>query len=199
MYKGGPKLLPVALVVVVMIVAIFALVSVGKALLGGSTKTEVVDEDRIAQKLLVSEVDRSVRMTVRGPIVADESFNSYQIEISPVGRRLTTYRGYQNEVINTVQLGNSTAGYEEFIHALDRAGFAEERELPGGLSDVRGLCATGRLFTFEILQAQSALEELWTTSCRESAGSFKGDAVRVRDLFQSQVPDSGARLRGLNL
>src|SRR5690606_38888812 len=111
MYKGGSKLLPVALVVIVTIVAVIALVSVGRALIGRNDQTDVVEESPAAQSLLVADVDRSVRMTVRGPIVADEEFNSYQIEISPTERRMTTYKGYQGQVIDTKRLGNSTDAY----------------------------------------------------------------------------------------
>lgn len=199
MYKGGSKLLPIALVIIVTIVAIIALVSIGRALLGRGSSEEVPQENPAAQKLLVSEVDRSVRMTVRGPIIADEDFNSYQIEISPVGRRMTTYKGYQDGVIEDERLGNTTTGYEEFIYALDRANFTKEGQLPEDAGDLRGLCATGRLYTFEILQAQSTIKQLWTTSCRDASGSFRGEAALVRDLFLKQIPDSAARLRGLNL
>lgn len=199
MYKGGSKLLPIALVIIVTIVAIIALVSVGKALLNRGDRGEIVEETPQASNLLASEVDRSVRMTVRGPIVADEEFHSYQIEVSPVGRRMTTFRGYQHEIIDTVQLSNTTAGYEEFVHALERVNFTKEQQLAEGMTDVRGVCAGGRLYTFELLQAQSVRQETWVASCREPQGSFGGEAVMARDLFLRQIPESRSLLRGLSL
>lgn len=198
MYKGGSKLLPLALVVIVTIVAIIAMVSIGRALLGRSSSNTEVDNSA-AQSLLVAEADRSVRMTVRGPIIADEEFNSYQIEVGPAGRRITTYKGYGEQVIDTEQVGNNMRGYEEFVYALDRVGFTKERQLEGTLDDVRGICASGRLYTFEILQAGSVLKQLWVASCRGTEGSFAGNAPAARDLFLKQISDSSTRLRSLNL
>jgi hypothetical protein len=138
-------------------------------------------------------------MTVRGPIIADEEFNSYQIEIGPAGRRITTYKGYADQVIDTEQLGNTMRGYEEFVYALNRVGFTKERQIDDTLDDVRGICASGRLYTFEILQAGSVVKQLWMASCRDAGGSFAGNAVQSRDLFLKQIPDSSDRLRSLNL
>lgn len=198
MYKGGSRLLPLALVVIVTIVAIIAMVAVGRALLGRNGSNTEVDNSA-AKSLLVAEADRSVRMTVRGPIIADEEFNSYQIEVGAAGRRLTTYKGYGEQIIDTEQLANSMRGYEEFVYALDRVGFTSERKLEETLDDVRGICASGRLYTFEILQAQSVIKQLWVASCRDARGSFGGNAPEARDLFLKQIPDSTTRLRGLNL
>lgn len=198
MYKGGSRILPIVLVIVVAIVAIIALVSVGKALLGRSTADTTADTEK-ESVLLVTEANRSVRMTVRGPIVADEDFNSYQIEIGPSERRMTTYKGYADQIIDTKQYSGSMAAYTEFVHALDRAEFSESVTLSEALGDVRGACATGRLYTFEVLEDGSAVSESWTSSCRNLAGSFRGQASLIRDLFQRQIPDSSTLLRGVNL
>lgn len=198
MYKGGPRIVPIILVVAVMIVAIIALVSIGRLLLNRGDSSEVVDTPT-ENALLMAEVDRSVRMTVRGPIVADENFNSYKIEISPTERRMTTYRGYSDEVIESRRLSNSVNAYTEFIHALDRAGFANTAQLDAEVSDVRGMCSTGRLYSFETLQAQSVLSESWISSCKGATASFRGEAVLIRDLFLRQIPDSKSLLSDLSL
>lgn len=198
MYRGNSKVLPVVLIVIVMIVAIFAVVAVGRALLGRNTPAEPAD-DRASRALVTADADHSVRMTLRGPIVADEDFNSYQIEVSPIGRRMTTYRGYQNHVLEDTRLSNSTDAYVEFTHALNRIEFTNERELTEEQDDIRGVCPEGRLYTFEILQAQSVIKQLWTSSCRDAQGSFAGNAVDARDLFLKQIPESNAKTRDLNL
>ena len=198
MYKGKSKLLPIVLVIIVAAVAIFALVSVGRAILNRDEDVEVVDTSA-DRALLTAEADRSVRMTVRGPIQADEEFHSYEIEVSPIGRRMTTYRGYQNESIDNIQLGNSVAAYDEFVHALSRANFTSEEQLSEDSEEERGACASGRLYAFETLQAQSVTKRLWVTSCKDLPASFMGDAVFIRDLFQKQIPDSSRLLRTLNL
>lgn len=198
MYRGGSRIIPILLVIIVAVVAIIALVSVGKAILGRDTESDAA-VDTTREALLSSELDRSVRMTVRGPIVADETFHSYQIAISPAERRMTTFRGYNDSVIDTKLLSGSTAAYEEFVHALDRAGFARTVKLPEQQRDMRGACADGRVYIFEILWAQSVVSESWTSSCRNLSGSFAGSTAEVRTLFQRQIPDSNTLLRGLNL
>lgn len=198
MYRGNSKILPVVLIIVVMIVAIFAVVAVGRALLNRNAPAEPVD-DSVSRALVTSDADHSVRMTVRGPIVADEEFNSYRIDVSPIGRRMITYKGYQDQIIEDTRLANSTDAYVEFIHALNRMEFTKERKLDEAQDDLRGVCPEGRLYTFEILQAQSVIKQLWTSSCRKASGSFGGDAVEIRDLFLKQIPDSNTKLRDLRL
>src|SRR5690606_887484 len=148
------------------IVAIIAVVAIGRAFLNRNDQAEPVD-DRASRALVTTDADHSVRMTVRGPIVAEEEFYSYEIEVSPIGRRMTNYQGYDKKVIEDVRLRNTTEGYREFAFALNRIGFTDEVEVPGGQEDLDGICSSGRLYTFEILQAQSVIKELWTSSCRK--------------------------------
>jgi hypothetical protein len=138
-------------------------------------------------------------MTVRGPITAEENFRSYQIEVGPTGRRFVTYNGYQNQMADDQRFNNSTEAYVQFVNALSRVGFTKEADISDEQNDTRGVCADGRLYTFEIMVAQSTEKELWTSSCRDAKGSFRGDAARVRDLFLDQIPDSSALLRKINL
>jgi hypothetical protein len=194
MYRGKSKLLPIILMVLVAVVAIIAMVSLGRALLGRGDRAQVAD-DSVSRALLTAEIDRAVRMNVRGPIVADEDFRSYEIEITPSSRRMTTYRGYQNEVIDNTQLGNSTVAYIEFVNALSRANFAERAPAALEPETVEGLCAGGRLFTFDVMQAQSVVDESWIASCRNAPSTFRGDAVTARDLFLAQIPNSAELLR----
>lgn len=191
-------MLPVVLAVVVIVVAIFAVVAVGRALLGRGEPMAPAD-DSATRALLRTDNDRSVRMSVRGPIVADEEFNSYVIEVSPIARNMTTHQGYQGRVIESERFGNSAGAYGEFVHALGKVGFTNEVELPEEQEDTRGVCAGGRLYTFEILQAQSVVKSLWTSSCRQIPGSFRGEAVQARDLFLKQIPDSNTLLRDISI
>lgn len=190
--------MPVVLLAIVIVVAIIAVVGIGRAILNRDDRTQVVD-DSVTRALLNTEVDRSVRMTVRGPITADEDFRSYQIEVSPIGRRMTIYQGYQGQVIENNQLGNSSKAYAEFVHALALANFTKEAQLSEELDDIRGVCAAGRLYTFELLRAQTVVKQTWTSNCRDIPGSFRGEAVAVRDLFQGQIPNSQDLLRDLDI
>lgn len=197
MYRGGSRIFPAILILVVIIVAIIALVAVGRSLLGGSSNQPASNPDRTA--LLTTDADHSVRMTVRGPLVADENFRSYQVEVSPVSRSLTTYKGYQLQQLDNKQYANSTDAYAQFVHALDLANFTKEAKLSDAQNDTQGVCASGRLYTFDIMEAQSSVKTLWTTSCQGIGGSFRGNAQQVRSLFLNQIPDSTSVLRTVDL
>jgi flagellar basal body-associated protein FliL len=83
-YSSRNRILPVILVVVIMIVAIVGLVALARAIFfssGSSDTTQQVDVSRDA--LLATSEGHAVQVTVRGPIVADENFNSYRITITP--------------------------------------------------------------------------------------------------------------------
>lgn len=198
MYRGNSRILPTIIVLAVIVVAVIALVAAGRALFRGGDQLQPVD-DSASRALLGTDADHSVRMTVRGPIVAEENFRSYQVEIGPSSRRLTTYRGYMDQVIDNKQYINEMAGYVEFVHALDRANFLKEANLKDEMDDTRGICANGRLYTFEVLEAQSPVKSLWTTSCNKAPSTFKGNAAGIRDLFLRQIPDSREVLRKVDL
>lgn len=198
MYRGGSsRLFPALLVIAVIVVAVIALVAIGRAIFGDSdTATE---ENPSRRSLLTTDADHSLRMTVRGPLVADEEFRSYSIDISPVERNLTTFQGYEFQQLDSARFRNSTEAYTEFVHALEKANFLKEAELSGEEDDTRGVCASGRLYTFEILRSQSDIKRLWTSSCRDNQGSFRGEAERVKNLFLKQIPDSAKLLRPIDL
>lgn len=197
MYRDRSKLLPIVLVAVIAIIAIVAMVSLGRALLNRGDTTEVAD-DPAKRALLTTEADRSVRMSVRGPIVAEEDFRSYEIEVSPISRRMTVFQGYQRDTVETERLSNNTEAYTEFVNALSRASFTSEADVEDP-SDVEGACANGRLYTFELLRAQSVIEEYWITSCRNVPSSYKGEAVVIRDLFLEQIPNHRELLKDIDL
>ncbi len=198
MYRQESRIFRVILIIILMVVVLVGLVLAGRSFL----KQTIVEQqlDNSAEKqLLRTEVDRSVRMTVRGSIVGDDLFRSYEIEISPTIRRITTYKGYERSVIDNNQFENSTDAYTQFVNALNIAGYTRAVELVGGQSDTNGICAGGRLYHFQILEAQSVEKDFWTTSCRGITGSFRGDASTVRTLYFRQIPNADQITRNLNI
>lgn len=182
------KILPIVIIVLIVAMAIFAIVSVGRAMFknvgnnSGNTNVNV-----LRQALLTTEADRSVRMTVRGPIVAQENFRSYQIRISSSERKLTTYKGYLGEQISQVPLGNNLPAYEQFVNSLDKAALANGT--PFASEDLNGICATGTVTEFDIMQGDNSLGHLWTSTCSGSKGSLKASVDQVKNLFLTQIPD----------
>ena len=79
------RFIPILLVIIITIAAVAAVIAIGRALFGdgGSPNSPQpnpnIEDAKTA--LLSTDVDRSVRLTVRGPIVANENFRSYSITI----------------------------------------------------------------------------------------------------------------------
>lgn len=175
-----------------MIIAIVALVSLARAIFfsgdRSSNTTQQIDVSREA--LLNTAEGHSVRMTIRGPIVADETFNSYRITITPSSRSLVTYKGYLGGQIDAVQLGNNVSAYEEFVHALDKAALPTGTQFPADKDDTRGICATGRIYEYEIINGDEVVKRLWTSTCKGSPGSLQASADQLTNLFIVQIPDA---------
>jgi hypothetical protein len=188
MYKGSSsRVIPIVLVILVMVIAIAVLITVGRAIFGGNQSSQ--DQTNTGrQALLATSVGHSVRMTVRGPIVANENFQSYQITVSPSGRTFDNYTGYLDQVTKTKQLGNNVKAYEEFVYALDKANLVDGTPLTGSKDDTRGICATGFVYEFDVLDNDSSVKHLWTSTCRGSQGSLKGSLAQDKNLFLKQIP-----------
>jgi hypothetical protein len=200
MYRGErARIFPVILVLIVIAIAIAALVSVGRAIFGGGGEQPATPTDTSQQTLLNTGDGNSVRMTVRGKIVADETFRSYQLIVSPSSRTLTTYSGYLEQPIESVQLGNNVKAYEEFVYALDKTNLAKGTAFTGEQDDTRGICAAGQIHEFEILNGTKVAKRLWTSSCKGSPGSLKANAQQVESLFLQQIPDQKKVLGKIDL
>lgn len=199
MYKtSSSRLVPIVIILIVIAIAIAALVSVGRAIFGGSspsTKTPDTSE----QALLNTGDSHAVQMTVRGPIVADEDFRSYQITVTPSSRTLTTYSGYLDQVIDNKQLPNNTQAYEQLVYALDRANMMKGTALTGEKDDTRGICATGLVYKFDVIDSGNSVKDLWTSTCSGSKGSFGASVTQVKNLFLNQIPDNENLLNNIQL
>lgn len=190
MYRGSSsRIVPIILVLVIIAIVITIAVSIIRAIFGGDSSQPSVN-DNSRQELISTSADRSVRMTVRGPIIANEQFRSYQVTVSPESRNLTTYSGYLGQAIDTKALGNNTIAYEEFVYALDRANLVKGTPLSGDKDDTRGICATGYVYEFEARKANTTVKRLWTSTCSGSRGSLDANLNQVKNLFLRQIPNN---------
>jgi hypothetical protein len=196
---GKTRIAPFILVFLIIIVAITAIVALARAIFidDGSQPTSVADVSREA--LLSTTPERKVRMTVRGPIVADETFYSYRIEIVPSSRILMTYNGYLERQIDTVHLTNNIPAYDEFVHALDKANLAKGTQLENEKDDTRGICATGRLYDFAIINGDNIIKRLWTSTCKGSSGSLDASVDQLSNLFIEQIPNGNDIINKVDL
>jgi hypothetical protein len=185
------KIIPVALLLVIIAIAIAALVSLARVIFVPSTSTNTVSQvDITKEALLSSEPDHKVVLTVRGPIVADEDFRSYQMTISSGSRRLVTYKGYLDQITENVSLNNNPKAYEQFVFALYKANLVKGTELSGDKNDIRGICATGRVYDFKVINLEGTKKQLWTSTCSGSKGSLNASVDQLVNLFTAQIPGS---------
>lgn len=183
------RILPTVLAIVVIIVAVAGLVGLGRLLFAGGTPK--APEVNVAQEaLLTTNAGSSVTMNVRGPIVADENFRSFQITVTPATREVKTFTGYLDAVIDEESLPNNTAAYTEFVHALNKANLAEGTQFEGEKNDIRGICATGRITQFIIKKNGEPVQTLWTSTCSGSKGSLRASVDQLSQLFTRQIPNA---------
>ena len=194
------RIVPIVLVVVIIIIAIAAIVSLARVVFfSGSSTSTPPSVDISREALLDTSVGRSVTMTVRGPIVADEKFRSYQIDISANARTIKTYTGYLDAVVDQTTLGNSVAAYDEFVHALDKANLTKGKQLEGEKNDTRGICATGSVYQFAVYDGTTSVKDLWTSTCNGSPGSLDASVTQLTNLFVRQIPGSDVLIRKIDL
>lgn len=145
--------------------------------------------------------DAEFRFTEAGPIIAEEDHYRIDITVSRNRRDVVVYQGYNNVQVASQTFSNSEAAFEEFLSALEQAGYTKERRT--AYASEAGLCPTRQRYVFESNQFGEEFRR-WTTDCVER-GNFDGNFGVNRTLFQSQIPDYSTfiantrRATGLNL
>ena len=153
-------------------------------------------DDRIVIRELVDE-DSEVVYTTSGRIIADEEYRTIRITVSDSQRRFEILRGYNLAVDERVDLPNTSAAYEEFLHALEQAGYGNVVE--GESTSEQGKCPTNRRHVYRvILDGEEAIRS-WSSPCRGERGNFGGNSRLVERLFQGQIPEYRERIRGLRI
>jgi len=193
--NNGARFFPLIIIIVIIALVIAAIVSIGRAVFNSgdgndSEQTSQVDQDREA--LLNTSTGRSVQMTVRGPIVAEENFTSYRVSVSNSERSMNVYKGYIEEQTNAKTLGNNTQAYEQFVYALDKANMSKGKGNADDskLKDIRGICARGYVYEFSVLSGGNEVRSLWTSTCDGSKGSLDASKDQLAQLFLAQIPES---------
>lgn len=187
------RFVPLIFIVIVAVLFIAVVVSIGRAVFNNQSaspnSSQETGEGRDA--LLTVENGRSVRLTVRGPIVAEENFRSYQVIISPSARVMTTYKGYLDSVVQSKDLPNNIRAYEQLVYALDKANMMKGA-VPDNDSanDMRGICAAGYVYQYAVLVGSQEIKRLWTSTCSGSKGTLQASVGQLNNLFLAQIPDS---------
>ncbi len=128
--------------------------------------------------------DTQVRFTIEGPVTANASHNSVQIAVSRDNSIIEVLRTYANEAAFNQTFANNQAAFEDFMTALNNAGFIK-RKAKKPDSEI-GACPTGQRFIYELIEGGNTVSRLWSSTCGD--GNFNGNAATVRTLFQAQIP-----------
>lgn len=181
--------MPIIVVIIVVALIVAALVTVGRMVFGGNTSDTTTDTGVSLQDAVLDKTaGRSVRWTVRGPIVADEKFRSYQITVTPNERTFVTYAGYLDQVVETKRYDNNARAYEEFVFALSKANISKTRNTTD--QEFRGVCATnGIAYMFETINSGDVDNSIWSSTCKDSPGTMAADPLKIQALFTNQIPD----------
>lgn len=189
--SGGARFLPFLITVVIIVLVVVAIISIGRMLFGGTPNDADIVEEPGTSELLTVSVNNSVRMTMRGPIVADEEFSSYTITVSTTERELVIYDGYLDDISERKTLDNNNRAYEQFVYALDKADMmVGEEPIDEAANDLRGICATGYIYEYAVLVDGEPVKSLWTSTCSGSQGTLDASTQQLNDLFFKQIPDS---------
>lgn len=175
----------------VIFVAIIAIVLITH---GGGDKRPVV------KPLVVSEEARegvSAVYTVQGAVVGENQRRAIRIIVNQDERRLEILSGYGEAVERSNTFSNTNAGFENFLVALDQAGYNTKR--PTRIDDERGACPLGRRYIYELREYSQEMLRLWNTSCGGKLGNFNGRSTTVRRLFERQIPNYQKLVSGVDL
>lgn len=196
MYKNRSlRIFPLIIIGIVVIALIASIITIGRYIFSGNSSSQEEENQVTAEdELLTLSTTRSVRVTVRGPIVADEDFETYRVEVSPQSRDYYTYSGYLDRVKQKKTYSNNMSAYEEFVNALDKAEMTKAgKNDPTLENDIEGICATGQVYQYDILNAGTPVYTAWTSTCKGSQGTFGASIEQVTNLFVNQIPEEDLR------
>lgn len=137
-----------------------------------------------------------VRMVEEGEVNADQDHRSISVVIGRASNTIDLVQGYEGHVLQTKSYPSNEDAYATFLRALQLQGYTKGDADPQK-QDSRGVCPTGKVYTFEIITGSATVQKLWTTSC--GGGTFKGKSAVIRQLFRAQIPDYSEVIRGTNL
>jgi hypothetical protein len=172
--------------ILLLVLSAWGIASIARNLINGPDKKTSQTE-----KINLTDYTRpntSVKITVEGPIVADENFESYEIEVGQNFRRITVYKGYGKTVVLQKSYDNNDVAFESFMKALAKAGFTNSNSSTA-TEDERGSCATGKRYVYELKDFDEQVSRLWNTTCSTKIGTLTGGGQAIRSLFKAQIPE----------
>jgi hypothetical protein len=128
-----------------------------------------------------------LRFTTLGPVVSNSMYRSNTITVTPSSNTIQVFATYENATITEQNYRNNQAGFQQFVGALQAAGFSAQRA--SARQDVGSSCPIGNRYLYQIYDSGNLIMNLWATSCYTSSHSFNGNVALVNSLFQLQIPN----------
>ena len=179
--------------------AVILLMIIGIILIfGGGGKPPI--EEQLKPLPEYSDTFAETSMTIRGEINGEDIHREVRITVGQFQRRLDIIAGYSGNVIQTQTFSNSEPAYDEFLWAIDRAGFLLERKgLSPAQANEKGQCPLGNTFEFELNDSGDVLLYLWASSCSKNIGTLKGNSSLLQTLFKNQITNYNQLVSGVQL
>lgn len=185
--------LAIILVVVLLVVGFNAI----RKLLSSNGPVEQQTTKKV-DLLAAPAANQAVQYTVRGAIVGNEEHRSIRITIDRNTRRVEILAGYNDQVINTLQIANTQDAYQAFIEALQGSKFTKT-VAPEGRGIEAQVCPLGQHFIFELAPGMNDSFRSWATSCSAKQGTMVGNRTTIQTLFQRQFPTYNQFVSGVQL
>ena len=170
------------------ILGVLAVVIILFAVIFWAVKGGNDNKSPLKQEIVLSDyagTDATAIYHVSGEIQAKEEHREIRISVNRNERVFEVISGYDGKVIARKTFPNSSDAFEEFMYALERAGFTDDRN--SEFDTVKGVCPKGTRSEYVLSKQGAELSRLWSTSCSRKDGSFAGERRLVRDLFQNQI------------
>lgn len=143
-----------------------------------------------------ANTDTDVRFTKIGRINARENHRVFQVTVGRSQRTITVFEGYEGRVLKRETYLNDEDAYRTFLAALQNSGYTRAQEGARNV-DPLGACPAGQRYRYDIIDGSETKQSLWSTSCGNLKGTFAGRASTVRNLFEDQVPNYNAFIKGV--
>ena len=174
--------------IILLVLSAWGIASIAKKVFSGSGNKSTTAQTEKVELTDYMRPNTSVKISVYGPVVADEKYESYEIEVGQDFRRITVYKGYGNTVVFTKTYDNNAEAYESFLKSLAKYSYTTKANNSAG-DDERGSCPTGFRYVYEVKDFDETPSRLWGVSCGAKIGSFAGNGPSTRALFKAQIPE----------
>jgi hypothetical protein len=162
----------------------------------GDRPEQAAGINRETELVNYAATDATVRYTLGGRINARENHRVLQITVGQNERTATIFDGYQGKVLKQDTYLNDVDAFRAFLAALQNNGYTKPRIASRDVNPI-GACASGKRYNYDILNSGEVKQSLWSTSCGNTKGTFAGNASNVQNLFEAQVPDYDAFIKGV--